>query len=350
MYNRQAKTSGKCGENLTWKYENGWLYIDGSGAMTFDKMPWHAWKDEIEGVDLQGGCTSICAKAFSNCEKLNVVLMPDHLEYIGESAFENCGLLGSLVWPVGDTILNEVADCAFRNCRSLSGWDAKIKVIGKRVFDHCAQPPWDWYAIGYENQDIVRLGRSPIALGDPGCYKGAVVAAYGGVCWHQTPAQGMVIEATVVSPFCCQIGDLFHAVCTDSVLITAKLVSIVSSNENSACVCVEILEVKDARSFVQPVSAEEKMRMKEQHSYEYPSPGPGSEVICAEQIDERMMRLISVWDGGDFQYQDSIYTDDDGIDHLILSQCRHLNRHYAYAGDAVLGFRADCPWTIKSHL
>ena len=221
-------------------------------------------------------------------------------------------------------------------------------MIGKHVFDYCAQQPWDWSAVGYENQDIVRLGRSPIALGDPGCYKGAVVAAYAGIRWHQPLLQGMVTEATVLSPFCCRIGDLFHAVCTDTGLVTAKLVSIVSSNVNSACVCIEIMEIKDAVSFVQPVPDDEKMRIQEQRLYDYPSPCPNSEMVYAEHMDERTMRLISVWDGGDFRYQDTIYTDDDGIDHLILSQGRHLDRHYAYAGDAVLGFHEDCPYLKKA--
>ena len=61
--------SGKCGDNLTWTYDENQklLDIDGSGPMLFDSIPWEEWKDEVypgdsrnirvEGIGRRGSLT-----------------------------------------------------------------------------------------------------------------------------------------------------------------------------------------------------------------------------------------------------------------------------------------------------
>ena len=62
-----AVESGTCGENLTWKIEDGVLTISGTGAMTGyppSQSPWAAAK--IKSVVIESGVTSIGNNAFSN--------------------------------------------------------------------------------------------------------------------------------------------------------------------------------------------------------------------------------------------------------------------------------------------
>ena len=67
--NMKYAASGKCGDNLTWSYNNGVLTISGSGAMydypVYDTpgssqcMPWYACKSSITAVNIAERVTSI---------------------------------------------------------------------------------------------------------------------------------------------------------------------------------------------------------------------------------------------------------------------------------------------------
>ena len=54
----------KCGDGLTWKFENGVLTISGEGDMYNYSFPWDALKDEITSVVIENGVTSIGNYAF----------------------------------------------------------------------------------------------------------------------------------------------------------------------------------------------------------------------------------------------------------------------------------------------
>ena len=81
-------TSGTCGENLTWKIEDGVLTISGTGAMTGyppSQSPWAAAK--IKSVVIESGVTSIGSHAFSDCSSLTSVEIPNSITSIHQGAF-----------------------------------------------------------------------------------------------------------------------------------------------------------------------------------------------------------------------------------------------------------------------
>ena len=93
-------TSGKCGDNVTWSFENGTLTISGKGVMNdYDDAtctPWHSNIDDIINVVIKSGVRSIGDYAFSNCTNLTSITTPDSVTSIGECAFMNCTSLTSI--------------------------------------------------------------------------------------------------------------------------------------------------------------------------------------------------------------------------------------------------------------
>ena len=167
-------TSGKCGDNVSWSYDesSGTLTLSGSGAMydykTFDigknnfteAAPWmeNYW-DRIQSVVVDEGVTTIGNYAFFSSEDLTSVSLPSSLTSIGEQAFYDCSKLPTITFPDG---LKSIGDDAFKNCRaltslvlpasleSLEGWafqscdnlssvelPASLKTIGNYVFQEC---------------------------------------------------------------------------------------------------------------------------------------------------------------------------------------------------------------------
>ena len=88
-------TSGRCGENAKWSYQNGVLKITGSGAMTeyetidlkSDNRPWKQFAAEIEEVQIADGITTIGREAFRLFKKLTKVNFPASVTAIGDYSF-----------------------------------------------------------------------------------------------------------------------------------------------------------------------------------------------------------------------------------------------------------------------
>ncbi|MBD5508833.1 MAG: leucine-rich repeat protein [Lachnospiraceae bacterium] len=109
------ETSGVCGTNLTWYYQNGVLVIKGTGEMTnfghtelynsdgkktvdeYD-IPWYELKNNIGWVIMDEGVTSIGRCAFENHEVLSKLVLPSTLASIGYNSFENCGNLKEITY------------------------------------------------------------------------------------------------------------------------------------------------------------------------------------------------------------------------------------------------------------
>ncbi|MBQ7757465.1 leucine-rich repeat domain-containing protein, partial [Anaerotignum sp.] len=96
-------TSGQCGENLTWEFDNttGTLTISGTGPMyTYDEddeyedySPWLAYKDSITSIVFPDGITEIGYCAFYNHDGLTSVTIPDSVTSIEDYAFASCNNL-----------------------------------------------------------------------------------------------------------------------------------------------------------------------------------------------------------------------------------------------------------------
>lgn len=89
-------TSGICGENVQWAFdeETGVLLLSGTGTMysldTFADYGYWIWKEDIQFVVAADGVTSIGAHAFEGCTVLEEAILPHSLTAIGEDAFADC--------------------------------------------------------------------------------------------------------------------------------------------------------------------------------------------------------------------------------------------------------------------
>ncbi|MCD8356298.1 MAG: leucine-rich repeat protein, partial [Clostridia bacterium] len=121
-----------CGENLVWSIADGVLTITGSGEMDAysaeNAAPWSAQSDSITTIVIDKDVESIGTYAFnglnkvetvtfaedaalkavndyafSGCETLKVIVLPEKLEIIGEAAFNNCTALEAVAIPAGIT-------------------------------------------------------------------------------------------------------------------------------------------------------------------------------------------------------------------------------------------------------
>ena len=115
----EIETSGICGEDMTWEYEDGTLYIDGTGAMDdFEEdAPWAAFKEEIEYVELSGEIEYIGARAFTDYDALEDVEFGDALYEIGLEAFKDCDGLTEIRLPATFKVFGE---SSFNSCSNLT--------------------------------------------------------------------------------------------------------------------------------------------------------------------------------------------------------------------------------------
>ena len=115
----EIETSGTCGEDMTWEYEDGTLYIDGTGAMDdFEEdAPWAYFRDEIEYVELSGEIEYIGANAFTDYDTLKRVEFGGSLQEIGTKAFKSCDGLTSVTLPGG---FRRFGEESFMSCANLT--------------------------------------------------------------------------------------------------------------------------------------------------------------------------------------------------------------------------------------
>ena len=141
-----AETSGKCGDNLTWSFDDstGTLTISGSGDMDdyvrsndYDNpAPWSDYQDSIKAVSLPDGLTRIGDNAFYSCSHLSDITIPASVKAIGKEAFYYCLNLPALVIPDSVT---DVGEGAFSSCQYLSEVTVGngVRSIGDQAFEGC---------------------------------------------------------------------------------------------------------------------------------------------------------------------------------------------------------------------
>jgi len=101
--------SPKCGDNITWDYQNETLILSGTGRMydyTTDiwnelssDVPWTDGFKNVKRITVGEGITYIGSSAFANFSALTEVKLPSTLEGIGNFAFQNCTELTSIQLP-----------------------------------------------------------------------------------------------------------------------------------------------------------------------------------------------------------------------------------------------------------
>ncbi|WP_163268451.1 leucine-rich repeat domain-containing protein [Dysgonomonas sp. 216] len=157
--------SGICGDNLTWKLEDGTLTISGEGEIPYySSTPWYTYASSIKHVILEPGVTSIRSSAFYYYTDLTSVIIPQSVTNIGAYAFYGCINLESVTIPeslssieaytfafcfklTSITIPDGVTDIgtsAFGNCTSLSSSiiiPKSVTNIGAYAFGGCQSLP-----------------------------------------------------------------------------------------------------------------------------------------------------------------------------------------------------------------
>jgi hypothetical protein len=143
--------NGKCGDNLTWTYDeyNKKLHISGTGAM-WDNPSWeNIDRSKIYDIELDEGVTSIGNNAFKQCTNIWDVKIPGSVQTIGNYAFAECEKLVVITLSEG---LKTIGEGAFSNCKILgSGFEenyaallyrdivlpTSVTSIGARAFKGC---------------------------------------------------------------------------------------------------------------------------------------------------------------------------------------------------------------------
>ena len=119
-------TNSPLGATQTWwEYDDATrtLTVGGTGAMPdfadWDHQPCKDVREKIKTVVIETGVTSIGNEAFTGCEVMTSVTLPESgLETIGEKAFMGCEKLSSITLPKSVTTIGERA---FYSCYALGG-------------------------------------------------------------------------------------------------------------------------------------------------------------------------------------------------------------------------------------
>ena len=336
--------------------------------------------------------------AFLGCTSLKRIVIPDSVTNIGNGAFRGCGGLESLVIPNGVTCiedgafsscsslaevvlphtLDKIGACAFADCDALTdvcyqGSERQWKRICDETWNGavkgvCVHFNIDHGEKAYQDSPQNRHRRTAVILQSDGGYNakaldlhsdgsfpGAKVAASSYVEWGDTlPQLHSLVTVKVQYPFFCKTGDCFSAIFSRtadqrSPWITARLIEILSQEQSEALIRGEILAVGDQLSFVRRLSESELERMEEEGLYAY-EPLKGNRAVPYVTEDGNWIRLYNEWGGGDFSYYHTIYTDEDGVDHLVSSEYVAFEHWHVFYGDQVLGFHRYFPFRWENGL
>lgn len=130
--------TGACGDDLTYRLEDGVLTISGTGKMNAS-TPWNttALRNTICKVVIEEGVTTVSGDAFMNCKNLTEVKLPSTLKKINSNAFNTCTSLQEITIPGSVT---ELGASAFNNCpalRSVVIEDNDGMTLGNGAFYKC---------------------------------------------------------------------------------------------------------------------------------------------------------------------------------------------------------------------
>ena len=128
MYNQQAPWGAKC---LNGYVDSIFVYSDASKTI-LKGCSVLATGD----ITIPNTVTTIGESAFENCNGLTSIVLPDNVTTIGESAFLNCSSITSVTIPNSVT---SIGDYAFSGCSSLKSIEIpkSVKSIGEYAFEGC---------------------------------------------------------------------------------------------------------------------------------------------------------------------------------------------------------------------
>ncbi len=133
----------ECGENLTWRLEDGVLTVSGTGDM-FDynyigNNIWYAplqlCYGSIKKIVIENGVTSIGNQAFYGCKNVTEIVIPSSVTQIGECAFYSLGI-ESVILPEN---IFAIEEGTFQGCSNLKEIiiPKNVTHIGEFAFADC---------------------------------------------------------------------------------------------------------------------------------------------------------------------------------------------------------------------
>lgn len=141
-YYKYVPTSGKCGNNLSWNFDeySGKLTVSGKGKMTnysnFTNVPWYDIKQYITDIVIDESVESIGDYAFYYCTYVDNIKIGKKVNRIGKFAFSYCTNLEKIVIPSSVKTMDSItfAHCSYlRNVVINSG----LKSIPSTCFLEC---------------------------------------------------------------------------------------------------------------------------------------------------------------------------------------------------------------------
>jgi len=136
-----ADDSGTCGVNAEWSFSGNTLIISGAGDMDeylqVSDVPWHEYRFDIKYAFISEDITSIGQYAFTHCNGLNFIEIPQAVVAIGESAFEGCSSLTYINIPRAVAVIGE---STFKGCSGLTyiNIPSTVVTIGESAFEGCS--------------------------------------------------------------------------------------------------------------------------------------------------------------------------------------------------------------------
>ena len=135
-----AATSGMCGDNLYWSFDEatGELTISGEGEMIEDvyyNCPWQDYKQDIKSVVIEDGVTCIDAVAFYYYRSLSSVTIGNSVTRIKPSAFEGCSSLINITISDSVTHIDEDVFAGTGYYNDNLNWENSVLYIGNHLID-----------------------------------------------------------------------------------------------------------------------------------------------------------------------------------------------------------------------
>ncbi|MCR5489447.1 MAG: leucine-rich repeat protein [Saccharofermentans sp.] len=131
---------GDLGNGVSWQLKSGVMTISGSGAMPdfsdYTKAPWYDYRNYIQKIVIADGVTAVGNNAFTACQSVTSISLPNSLTRIGNYAFASNGIK-SISIPGSVTAIGEYA---FSSCVLLTSVTLLngVEIIGDGAFSYTA--------------------------------------------------------------------------------------------------------------------------------------------------------------------------------------------------------------------